>query len=343
MSLQLRGVSKHFESSGRVLAAVDNLSLEIGNGRFCTLLGPSGCGKTTLLRLIAGFEQPTSGDISYRGRSLNDVPPYRRGFPMVFQSYALFPHMTVRENVAYGLKVRGLSRATRADQIERALALLGLEALSDRHPQQLSGGQQQRVALARALVLEPEIILLDEPLSNLDAELRVNMRGEIRALQRRLGITAVYVTHDQEEALAISDQIVVMNAGRIEQIGSSTDIFQQPRTEFVARFMGFSNIFPIQRTTPSQIMLLGESYVCIPPTNAQKVVLRSEAIQLSPTHGRHRALVEDATFLGTRTRHVLRLADGTRITIDRTNEADRILAAGDTVYFDVRVERLHFV
>jgi iron(III) transport system ATP-binding protein len=346
VSLLLRAITKEFASRGRPpLAAVTDVSLEVEDGKFYTLLGPSGCGKTTLLRLIAGFEQPTHGEIVHNGRRLDGVPPYRRGFPMVFQSYALFPHMTVLENVGYGLRVRKMPRAQRLDRIERALSLLDLQPQRDRHPAQLSGGQQQRVALARALVLEPEMILLDEPLSSLDAELRVSMRGEIRALQRRLAITVLHVTHDQEEALAISDRVVILNQGRIEQIGSPVDIFQRPRTVFVARFMGSPNIFPVERPAPGRIALLGQIYDCTDcDPAAQHVVLRSEAVSLSAPSARHRAVIEEATFLGSRFQYVLRLGDDNRITIDQPWNGDGTpFAVGESVGFDVLPERLHFL
>jgi ABC-type Fe3+/spermidine/putrescine transport system ATPase subunit len=347
MSLLLRAITKEFEISGSAPhVAVADVTLEIEGNRFYALLGPSGCGKTTLLRLIAGFEQPTRGEIVHHGRPLNGVAPYRRGFPMVFQSYALFPHMSVRENVGYGLRLRKLSRAERAERVERALLLLGLQPQRDRYPAQLSGGQQQRVALARALVLEPEIILLDEPLSNLDAELRVAMRSEIRALQRRLGITAVHVTHDQEEAIAIADQVVVMNAGRVEQIGSPLDIVQRPRTAFVARFMGCPNILPVERPAADRVLLLGQVYECrgCDPA-ARHVVIRSDAVALSRTHGRHAAVIEEATFLGSRYRYVLRGAEGDRLAVERpwSTDAAATFTSGDHVCFDILPDRLHFL
>jgi ABC-type Fe3+/spermidine/putrescine transport system ATPase subunit len=346
MSLLLSGVTKQFDIAGNApVVAVADVSLEVEYNRFYTLLGPSGCGKTTLLRLIAGFEQPTRGEIVHDGRSLNGVPPYRRGFPMVFQSYALFPHMTVLQNVAYGLRFRKLPPAVRDTRVEVALSLLELQALRDRYPAQLSGGQQQRVALARALVLEPAIILLDEPLSNLDAELRISMRGELRALQRRLGLTAVHVTHDREEAIAISDRVVIMNAGHIEQIGSPVDIVQRPRTAFVARFMGCPNIFRVERPEPGRIRLLGQLYECHRSDEAaEHVVLRSEAVVLSQARGRHAATVEEATFLGSRFQYLLRIGDGTRITIEQPWSGDGTpFATGDTVGFDILPEKLHFV
>ncbi len=342
MSLELRNVTKDFVAkAGRTHRAVDDLSLVVEKGSFCTLVGPSGCGKTTLLRLIAGFEHPTSGDIVHDGGSLAGVPPYRREFPMVFQSYALFPHMSVLDNVAYGLRVRGAARADARTRATQALELLGLEAQRDRHPAQLSGGQQQRVALARCLVLEPEIILLDEPLSNLDAELRVNMRGEIRMLQQRLGITAIYVTHDQEEALAVSDRVIVMNAGRVEQEGTPADVYLRPATEFVARFLGKATVLDA-RPDGEGVALLGVHYDIAP--RGPRAVVRSDGVALHNADGRHRARVVQATFLGRDVRYVLETADGTRITCEEPAAARRApLRGGDDVTFDLLPERLHFI
>jgi iron(III) transport system ATP-binding protein len=343
MSLQLVSLTKTFEStSGAVVTAVSDVSLDIGNGTFCTLLGPSGCGKTTLLRLIAGLEQPTSGDIVHDGRSLRGVPPYRRGFPMVFQSYALFPHMTVFDNVAYGLRLQKAAAAETGTRVLRVLALLGLETLRARHPAQLSGGQQQRVALARCLVLEPQIILFDEPLSNLDAELRVAMRREIRALQQRLNLTAVYVTHDQEEALAVSDTIVVLDHGRVEQTGTPHDVFSRPRTSFVARFLGSPNIFELQPGT-GRLTVLGSTYERRLPAGARHVVVRSDAIVLNEA-GRHTAVVEERTYLGARVQYVLRLDGGEQVHLELP-AADPAAgcAAGERVAFDLLPERLHFL
>jgi ABC-type Fe3+/spermidine/putrescine transport system ATPase subunit len=222
--------------------AVDDVSLELSDGEFVTLLGPSGCGKTTTLRMVAGFIAPDSGEICFDDRRMNDVPPHRRNTAMVFQSYALFPHMTVAENVAFGLRMRKLPAAEQTRRIGEVLEMVSLNGLEKRRPGQLSGGQQQRVALARAIVTRPDILLFDEPLSNLDAKLREKVRIEIRDLQRRLGITSLYVTHDQAEALAISDRIVVMNRGRIEQVGDPTEIYRAPSTSFVADFLGAANI-----------------------------------------------------------------------------------------------------
>ena len=224
------------------ITAVNRISVSVEKGEFFTLLGPSGCGKTTLLRMIAGFYQIDSGSILFGEKIMNNVPAHKRDTGMVFQSYAIFPHMTVRENIAYGLKARKLPRSEIKKRVDEALELVQISALGDRKPNQLSGGQQQRVALARAFVIEPGVLLMDEPLSNLDAKLRVQMRTIIKKLQRRLGITTIYVTHDQEEALAISDRIAVMKDGNIMQIGFPSEIYKFPQNLFVAGFVGTSNL-----------------------------------------------------------------------------------------------------
>ena len=238
--LRLEHVTKRFGDA----AAVDDVSFEVPRGSFATLLGPSGCGKTTTLRMIAGFYDPDVGDIELGGRRINDLPAHRRGTAMVFQDYALFPHMTVRDNVGYGLRVSGVAKDERERRVDETLEFVGLGGLGDRWPNQLSGGQQQRVAVARALVVEPEILLLDEPLSNLDAKLREPLRWELRALQQRLGMTFVYVTHDQDEALSLSDWVAVMNAGKVEQAGAPWEIYYHPRTAFLADFVGAVNLIP---------------------------------------------------------------------------------------------------
>src|SRR6266516_7717620 len=220
------------------VTAVDGVSLDVREGEFLTLLGPSGCGKTTTLRMIAGFERPDAGQIRFGGQDVTHVPANRRNIGFVFQNYALFPHLSVFENVAYGLRVRGLPADVAARRVGDVLALVGLAGYEQQFSAQLSGGEQQRVALARAIVIEPRVLLFDEPLSNLDAKLRVQMRQEIRALQRRLGITTVYVTHDQEEAMAVSDRIVVMDRGSVVQEGTAEDLYYRPASQFVAGFIG---------------------------------------------------------------------------------------------------------
>jgi len=234
------GLVKRFGAT----TAVDRVDLAIGDGELFTLLGPSGCGKTTLLRLLAGFYQPDAGEIRFGGRAVSGLPPYARNIGMVFQNYALWPHMTVAGNVSYGLKLRKLTGAEIASRLAEGLRKVNLAGLEARYPGQLSGGQQQRVALARALVLNPDILLLDEPLSNLDAKIRVQVRGEIRKLQRELGITTVYVTHDQEEALSLSDRVAVMKDGHVLQVGVPKELYERPRTRFVADFVGSNNLLP---------------------------------------------------------------------------------------------------
>jgi ABC-type Fe3+/spermidine/putrescine transport system ATPase subunit len=237
-AVTIRDASRAFGA----VRAVERVSVAIRHGEFFTLLGPSGCGKTTLLRMIAGFCELDEGAVFFGDRRIDALPPHRRNTAMVFQNYAIFPNHTVAGNVAYGLKARRVPAAETAERVRRALQLVHLDGFEERWPHQLSGGQLQRVALARSLVIEPEVLLLDEPLSNLDAQLRVEMRGEIRELQRALAITAVYVTHDQEEALAVSDRIAVMRAGRLEQVGEPLAVYQRPATAFVAAFMGATNI-----------------------------------------------------------------------------------------------------
>ncbi len=238
MKIEVRGVGKRFGS----VTAVDRVDLDIAAGELFTLLGPSGCGKTTLLRLIAGFNTPDEGEIAFDGRVVNTLPPYERNIGMVFQNYALWPHMTVFANVAYGLRLRKLPGSEIEARVAEGLRKVNLSGLERRYPGQLSGGQQQRVALARALVLNPHLLLLDEPLSNLDAKIRVQVRAEIRKLQKELGITAVYVTHDQEEALSLSDRVAVMRDGRVLQVGTPKELYERPSTRFVADFVGTNNL-----------------------------------------------------------------------------------------------------
>jgi spermidine/putrescine ABC transporter ATP-binding subunit len=238
MNIELRDIVKRFGS----LEAVSHVSLDIHAGELFTLLGPSGCGKTTVLRLIGGFHNPDYGEICFGGKDVTGIPPYERNIGMVFQNYALWPHMTVFDNIAYGLKLKKVSRAEIADKAAHALDLVNLKGLENRYPGQLSGGQQQRVALARALVLNPDVLLLDEPLSNLDAKIRLQVRAEIRKLQKELAITTIYVTHDQEEALTLSDRIAVIEHGKLLQIGSPWDLYERPANPFVADFIGINNL-----------------------------------------------------------------------------------------------------
>ena len=247
MNILLRSLVKRFGT----LEAVSQVSLEIKDGELFTLLGPSGCGKTTLLRLIAGFHKPDEGEIFFGDKPVAPIPPYERNIGMVFQNYALWPHMTIFENISYGLKLRKMSREEISVKVVRTLKLVNLSGLEKRYPGQLSGGQQQRVALARALILNPDFLLLDEPLSNLDAKIRVQVRAEIRKLQKDLGITTIYVTHDQEEALTLSDRIAVLNHGKLQQVGQPRDLYAHPQNPFVADFIGINNLIPGEVKEPA--------------------------------------------------------------------------------------------
>src|SRR5436305_2905851 len=240
VEVEVRELTKRYSPQ----VSVGPISFEVHEGEFFSLLGPSGCGKTTTLRCIAGFEALSGGSIRLRGDRLDNKPPHRRDVGLVFQNYALFPHLTVFDNVAFGLRLRRLAKPEIADRVGRVLQLVDLAGLAARFPAQLSGGQQQRVAIARSLVLEPRILMFDEPLSNLDLKLRIQMREELRGLQRRLGKTSIYVTHDQSEALALSDRIAVLSDGRVEQIGSPSEIYERPASSFVAEFIGSSNLLP---------------------------------------------------------------------------------------------------
>jgi iron(III) transport system ATP-binding protein len=302
-ALTVRNLTKEFEVGTATVTAVDRVSFEVRGGEFFTMLGPSGCGKTTTLRVIAGLEQATSGEIAVDGRDFMAVPPQKRNIGMVFQSYALFPHLTIFENVAYGLRLRGLGAAEVGRRVGATLALLQLEPYATRHPAALSGGQQQRVSIARALVYEPTMLLLDEPLANLDAKLRVMMRDEIRALQRRLGITTLYVTHDQEEATAVSDRLAVFNHGRLIQLGTPEEIYARPQTLFVADFIGRANFLPVTLRDPAspamgvalgngatlaperQVRLESEEAATLSSADAGVVMIRPEHLTLDASSG----------------------------------------------------------
>jgi ABC-type Fe3+/spermidine/putrescine transport system ATPase subunit len=286
--VELRQVSLRYGA----VVAVDALDLRIEKGSFCTLLGPSGCGKTTLLRAIAGLVAPRAGDILISGRRVNDIPIHRRNIGLVFQNYALFPHKSVFDNVAFGLKYRNVDRGSVARRVAQALEVVRLPHVERRLPAELSGGQQQRVALARAIVIKPDVLLLDEPLSALDANLREDMRGELKNIQRELGITTVFVTHDQEEALAISDCVVVMNRGRIEQVGTPEAVYGHPQSRFVADFLGRPNVLAAEllplRDKPPQVRLRNGSVLTVPTAAAAisscqvEVVIRADRVMLEP-------------------------------------------------------------
>lgn len=261
-TLELNGLTKQF--GGNDVAAVHDVNLSVADGEFLCILGPSGCGKSTTLRMIGGFEEPTSGDVRIDGQSVVDMPPNRRPTAMVFQRYTLWPHMRVFDNIAFGLRLHHVPKAHIDRDVKNALALVGLTGYEQRYPAQLSGGEQQRVALARALVLQPKILLLDEPFSNLDALLRVRLREELHAIQRRIEITAIFVTHDQEEALSLADRIAVMSAGHLEQLDKPSQIYAYPKTLFVADFIGVMNIFPTTRS--GDLLRIGKYTVKTPNT-----------------------------------------------------------------------------
>ncbi|MFO1081436.1 MAG: ABC transporter ATP-binding protein [Reyranellaceae bacterium] len=299
-SIHLDSVSKTFD--GKVVA-VDGVTLEIAAGEFFSLLGPSGCGKTTSLRMIAGFERPDLGRVRVAGRDVTDLAVHQRDMGMVFQSYALFPHRTVAQNVAFGLRMRGVSKAEIDRRVAAALAQVALTGLEERKPGQLSGGQQQRVALARALVIEPPVLLCDEPLGALDRKLRQQMQFELKELQKRLGVTLVFVTHDQEEALAMSDRIAVMKRGRVEQVGAPGEIYERPRTRFVADFIGETNV--------------------LEDGGAARALRPEKIALLAAGEGRLAGTIETANYLGGSTLYRLRTTDGRSLLARETHAGGR--------------------
>ncbi|AYF98437.1 ABC transporter ATP-binding protein [Protaetiibacter intestinalis] len=335
--VEFRGIVKDYGAT-RVLHGLD---LDIAPGEFVSLLGPSGCGKTTALRVLAGLEQANGGAVLLGGTDVSGVPTNRRDIGMVFQSYSLFPHLRVIDNTAFGLLRRKVAKAEALRRAGDALALVGLDHLADRFPHQLSGGQQQRVALARALVTEPRVLLLDEPLSALDAKVRVQLRDEIRRIQLRLGITTVFVTHDQEEALAVSDRIAVMNAGRIEQIGTPEELYLSPATPGVAAFVGLSSLVPgvgagdTVRVWEWTLPIAGDA-----ATGEVEVFVRPENVRLVAAGGVE-AVVQESTFLGSFRRTLVRTTDGVLVRVqhpasERVEYDDRVRIALDLEPVSVR-------
>ena len=334
--LVLQGIKKQFGTT----VAVEDFNLSAEKGEFVSFLGPSGCGKTTTLRMIAGFEQPTAGSITLGGTDITYRPANRRNVGMVFQSYALFPNMTVADNIGFGLKVRKRPKDQIRKRVGELLELIHLPDKGGRYPYQLSGGQQQRVALARALAIEPEVLLLDEPLSALDAKIRVALRKEIRAIQRQLGITTVYVTHDQEEALSLSDRVVVMSEGRVEQIGPPPEIYNFPATPFVASFVGTLNLLPatVVDAAAARVQVGGQAVTGARPIDGGQsrvtVALRPEAVELGEGGGANRLTgsVEDVSFLGSIVRTRIRVGNEVAVSFDQFNDPALAAAAiGDTV------------
>ena len=332
-SVELREVSKRFGD----LTAVDRLSLDLAAGEFFTLLGPSGCGKTTTLRMIAGFEQPDGGRIAIEGSDVAGLPPHKRPTNTVFQSYALFPHLSVEDNVAFGLKRKKVERAEIRRRVAGELDRVGLSAEAKRRPAQLSGGQQQRVALARALVNLPKVLLLDEPLGALDLKLRKGLQVELKRIQREVGITFVYVTHDQEEALTMSDRIAVMNRGRVEQVADPEGVYERPATTFVAGFIGVSNLMPATVSSNGEVRL-DQGPICPAPTDGLGpgercyAVVRPEKLRIEAPGGassngllRIDGTVESSLYLGTATQIVVDLGEDVRMTVlvPNASEAER--------------------
>jgi len=345
-SVELRGLTKRYGD----VAVVDGISLTIAHGHLVCLLGPSGCGKTTTLRLIAGFVEPSAGEIRVGDRLISSpaqtLPPERRNMSMIFQSYALWPHMTVAENIVYGLKLRKLDKETIGKKLDAILATTRLAPLAGRYPGELSGGQQQRVALARALIVEPETLLLDEPLSNLDANLREEMRFEVRRLHDAYRYTTVYVTHDQSEALTTADLIAVMNAGKIEQAGSPEDIYDRPRSEFVARFIGSSNVIKGKALDAVHVEFAGAPLRCVgEPMTAGRpspVSIRPHDIGLSTGKPPQPENVVAATvvrqvFLGDRRDYMVEAKDGTQLRV--VTEAVENIPQGSAVWLYLPPER----
>ena len=354
--VELRSVTKRFGT----FIAVQDVSLSVRGGEFLTLLGPSGCGKTTLLRMISGFETPSEGVVLLDGKDVTNAPPYRRDVNQVFQSYALFPHLTVAENIAFGLKMRSTPKSEVTTRVNRVIDLVSLGGFESRKPNQLSGGQRQRVALARAIVCEPKVLLLDEPLSALDAKLRHQMQLELKRLQQRLGITFIFVTHDQEEALTMSDRIAVVNKGRIEQLGSVHEIYHQPRTTFVANFIGEANILPAVVISRSgdlvKIRLNGQLDLSIRggdmSTDADTLLIsiRPEKIHITkagPTDHTNafEATIEHEVFRGATDELLLRHESGLELTAVAANESanQECFAKGEKVYCSLHPDDITIV
>ena len=347
VGIRIENLSKVFidkDKKGRTVA-VDNVSLEVAPGELVTLLGPSGCGKTTILRMLAGFTMPTAGTIWFGDEDVTSIPPNKRNVGMMFQSYALFPHLSVFDNIAYGLKVKKLSHAEIIDKVDNVMDMMRISEYAKRIPEQLSGGQQQRVALARAIVNEPRILLFDEPLSNLDAKMREYMREELRKIQQRLGITSVYVTHDQIEAMAISDHVMIMKDGVIEQVGTPSDIYVHPVNTFVANFMGKANF------AKGKVLSAGNDTVEIdlfglpvsvaanhdvdsPAGAAVAVMIRPEFVKLD-RNGRWKALIRRATFFGEKMEYEIQISDRLLTISDSEFITNGIYREDDTISISI--------
>ena len=351
-TLEIKGLNKAYAMrGGRSVPAVRDFTLRVEPGEFVTLLGPSGCGKTTILRTLAGLEEPDEGQILLDGRSITRLPPHQRRIGLVFQNYALFPHMTVFENVAYSLRIRKERDEKVRSDVRAALKAVDLDEMGSRLPGQLSGGQQQRVALARAMVMQPDLLLFDEPLSNLDAKLRVQVRGELRRLQKRFGTTAIYVTHDQDEAMSLSDRIAVMNAGQVEQIGTPEEVYARPATLFVANFVGQVNALPgrvLQRANGQVTIEMLEQRIVVPADRCAAsevlVLVRPEAVRLvEATPGRLAGIVEELEYRGDQIEYRVRVGATLLVAVEPTLGRGGRVAVGDRVGLQLLEDALHLL
>ncbi|MCY7007417.1 ABC transporter ATP-binding protein [Fusobacterium simiae] len=327
---------------------IENLSLNIKQGEFFTLLGPSGCGKTTLLRMIAGFNSIEKGNFYFNEKRINDLDPAKRNIGMVFQNYAIFPHLTVEQNVEFGLKNRKVSKEEMKAETDKFLKLMQIDEYRDRMPERLSGGQQQRVALARALVIKPDVLLMDEPLSNLDAKLRVEMRTAIKEIQNSIGITTVYVTHDQEEAMAVSDRIAVMKDGEIQHLGQPKDIYQRPANLFVATFIGKTNI--LNGNLNGSVLKVAGKYDVVLNNIKDKSVkgnvtvsIRPEEFVIDESHAKDgiKAFIDSSVFLGLNTHYFAHLESGEKIEIVQESKIDSIIPKGSEVYLKIKEDKIN--
>ncbi|ACZ00765.1 ABC transporter ATP-binding protein [Streptobacillus moniliformis] len=350
IKLNIQNLTKVFTPKGRRVVAVEDVNLEVKEGEFVSLLGPSGCGKTTTLRMIAGFETPSEGHITINDRDIAYLTPDKRGISMVFQNYALFPHMNVYDNIAYGLKIQKRPKEEIKQRVDKILKLMKMEDFAERIPSQMSGGQQQRVSLARALIMDSEVLLFDEPLSNLDAKLRLHMRDEIRKLQLEVGITSIYVTHDQAEAMALSDKIVIMKDGKIAQVGTPQEIYQKPNSEFVAKFIGRANILNAKvlenRENSTLISILDQEYlinetVNYPSGSDIKVVIRPESIKF--TEPKHTLEVSKSIFMGENHEYEVKNGDNIIEIVLNNPHGKEIKKVGDKLSFVFDQNSIHIL